>query len=92
MIVFILARDVDRRDTLAGDSEPIRSVLTTDRGVSIAVQGELTNRLHYTPAELVPVRGGQYETLRLRGGYPNATLGGAYGLTVPTVRTDYGTL
>ena len=69
-ITYVLARDLDRRDTLAGDVLPLASVLTTDLGVSVGVQGEISNRLHYLPTDRVPVRAGCYEALKLRGNYP----------------------
>jgi hypothetical protein len=92
IIVLIPAKTITHLDTLPSEVESVRSLMITDRGVSIGLAGEISNRLHYGPDELIPVRAGLYEACKLRGGYPNRTLGGAYGLTTPTVRTDYGTL
>jgi len=69
-VTYVLARDLDRRDTLAGDYETLTSVLVTDRGVSVGLAGEISNRLHFLPTDRVPVRAGMYEALRLRGNYP----------------------
>jgi hypothetical protein len=91
MIVFIAARTLDKRDTLASEVDMIASLLVTDRGVSVGIRDEISNRLHYGPDELVPVKGGAYEALRLRGNYPNGrTVGSAYGLAGRVERKDYG--
>ena len=70
IIALIPARTLNRLDTLAGDTESIASLLITDAGVSVRLAGEIINRAYFERDELVPVRAGLYEAVKLRGNYP----------------------